>query len=245
VRQAIDIIRTREGADDVRIKGPRDIVTGTDVAAQSAIERALRSAFRGIDFVGEEGEAVESNAARYWLVDPLCGTTNYAAGLAMVAVNIALVEDGRVTLGVMGDAATGDVYVAERRGGAWLDGGGALHVSDRTGLVSVDPTLGPKGRGLAVDLAIKVITAKRWTIRALGTTLVMAHVAAGRIAAAVYARGASPVHLAAGLLLAEEAGAIVTDAQGRPWHLDGPAYVIAATPALHQELLEVTASLRP
>jgi myo-inositol-1(or 4)-monophosphatase len=230
----------------VRTKGPRDIVTGTDLAAQAVMERLLRSAFPDHDFVGEEGEAsAPAQTARYWLVDPLCGTTNYAAGLPMVAVNVALVEDTHVTVGVVGDPASGDVYVAERRRGAWLDGGAALKVSDRTGLVSVDPTLGPKGRGLAVELALGVIAAKRWTIRALGTTLVMAHVAAGRIAAAVYARGASPVHLAAGLLLAEEAGAIVTDTQGRPWLLDSPAFVIAATPSLHQELLEVTTNLRP
>jgi fructose-1,6-bisphosphatase/inositol monophosphatase family enzyme len=72
--------------------------------------------------------------------------------------------------------------------------------------------------------------------------LALPYVAAGHIAGAIYAAGASPVHRAAGLLLAEEAGARITDAQGHPWQLNSPVVVLAASAELHAQLLAVATS---
>jgi hypothetical protein len=79
---------------------------------------------------------------------PCAGTSNYAAGLSLCAVNVALVDQNEVALGIMGDGSTGDVYVAERGGGAWrLTNAGAerLQVSDGSGLISIDPRGGGPG----------------------------------------------------------------------------------------------------
>src|SRR3984893_4526962 len=119
LQAALPIVLDRHGADDVQTKGPRDIVTGTDLAAQAIIERILHERHPEYGFVGEEGRKQVPNTGRYWMVDPLGGTANYAARLPLYALNIALVEGGRVTIAAIADGVTGDLYVAERGFGAW------------------------------------------------------------------------------------------------------------------------------
>jgi myo-inositol-1(or 4)-monophosphatase len=241
LRAALAIVRARQGADDVHAKGERDIVTGTDLAAQATIERVLREHQPDCVFVGEEGDARAPDSGRYWLVDPVCGTANFAAGLPLYAINIALVEDGRVALAGVADGATGDLYVAERGAGAWLLGAGSperLRASGASGLVSLDPNLaGPDElRPFGQAFAVRVLAAGRWDVRMLATTLVLAYVASGKLAAAVYAASNPRVHLAAGLLLAHESGALVTSERGTDWTLEDDVYVVAATPGLHRDL---------
>jgi fructose-1,6-bisphosphatase/inositol monophosphatase family enzyme len=83
---------------------------------------------------------------------------------------------------------------------------------------------------------MRVLQSGRWDVRMFATTLVLAYVASGRLAAAVYASDGPSVHLAAGLLLAQEAGATVTDEGGDDWDLDSSVYVAAATPEMNREL---------
>lgn len=241
LRAALPIVLGRQGADEVHAKGPRDIVTGTDLAAQATIERVLREHHPDCAFVGEEGNHQVPVTGRYWLVDPLCGTANYAARLPLVALNIALVEDGQVTASAVADGATGEVYAAERGGGAWLLSDGnpeRLHANGASGLVSLDPNLaGPDElRPFGQAFAIRVLAAAQWDVRMLATTLALPYLASGRLAAAVYASNGPSVHLAAGLLLAHESGAIVTSERGTDWTLQDAVYVVAATSDLHRDL---------
>ncbi len=239
VEAGLAVVLSRQDAEDVRFKGPRDMVTGTDVAAQAAIERVLRDYDAAIAFVGEEGDpATVPDARRYWLVDPLCGTSNFAAELPFFAVNVALVEDDKVTIGVVADGTTGEVHVAERGGGAFLLGGEQLKVNPKARPVSLDPILPGPARlsRFGTELAIRVLADARYGVRILATTLSLIYLARGRMAAAVYVCGGLPVHFAAGLLIAEEAGAIVTDERGEPWQLFGPIYIAAANPEVHRFL---------
>jgi myo-inositol-1(or 4)-monophosphatase len=242
VRVGLAVVLSRGGADDVRPKGPRDIVTGTDLASQAAIQTELASREPSIAFVGEEGDdASIPQADRYWLVDPVCGTSNFAAELPFYAVNVALVEDGRVTLGVVGDGATGAVYVAERDQGAWLleeAGAHRLRVNPNAEVVNLDPQLPGPGalNRFGVEFAMRALAELRWDVRILSTTLALTYVARGSMAAAVFVCDGSPVHFAAGLLLAEQAGAIVTDQDGVPWRPFGPIFIAAATRELSAEL---------
>jgi myo-inositol-1(or 4)-monophosphatase len=128
-------------------------------------------------------------------VDPLCGTANYAAALPLCAVNVALVEDHNVTLAVIGDGSTGRVYVAERGGGAWrltTAGADRLRVSDASGLISIDPRGGGPGAlrtfGREFATYLPILLDRGWDVRMLGTSLVLAYLAAGGLAAAVCAQ---------------------------------------------------------
>jgi myo-inositol-1(or 4)-monophosphatase len=244
VRAVLPILLARRGADDVRFKGPGDVVTASDLQVESTLQRMLAERHPDVPFVGEEGGQLVPTDGRFWLVDPLCGTANYAAGVPMYAVNVALVEDDQVTLSLVADGATGDVFVAECGRGAWALAGAEprrLRASATNGLVAVDPFLGQPGplSEFGRAFARRAMNGPGLRVRLFASMLVLAYVASGRLAGAVFGSAASPVHVAAGLLLAHEAGATITDAYGQPWSFRGPAFVIGASEELHANLREL------
>jgi myo-inositol-1(or 4)-monophosphatase len=236
-------LQNRSGATDITEKAPNDIVTATDILVQNEIEHILREREPEIAFLGEEGASTAVlKAPRVWLVDPICGTSNYAAGLPLFATNVALVEDGQIVAACVADGGTGDICVAEAGRGAWLvDSAGLrpVRADARSRMLSVDPDLS-SGQGPAAfptAFAIQAIQRRRWDIRVLSSTIGLLYVATGRLAAAVYAPfGQSALHVAAGALIAEEAGARVTDHAGAPWTIDSPILVVGATNELQVEL---------
>jgi myo-inositol-1(or 4)-monophosphatase len=193
----------------------------------------------------ESGKDRIPEFGRYWLVDPLCGTSNFAAGIPLYATNIALVEDNQVTIGVVADGVTGEIYVAQRGEGAWLleQRPQRLMVDANALPVNVDPGLpGPGKLGpFSTEFALRVIAEGRLDVRILSTTLPLAYLARGRLGAAVFACAAPPVHVAAGLLVAHEAGARVTNEVGEPWNVFGPIHIAAANATIHDELRRIAA----
>jgi len=242
VGRALDLARRRVGADAITSKGGRDLVTATDVAVEDAIRDLMTSAL-GFPAVGEErGGEAPADGSPYWLVDPICGTRNFASGNPLYCVNLALVEGGQITLVVVGDSSTGEIHVAERGGGAWAITGGSpclLTTSgeNRTVVVELGPSTGAR-REHAARFMAGAIRADSWDLRALGTTLSLAYVAAGRVAAYVLF-STSAVHAGAGSLLVTEAGGVLSDIDGRPWSIQSDSIVASADPRLHRELLDL------
>lgn len=247
VRIALDLMVRRVGADRVASKGGRDLVTETDVAVEDAVRASLLARYPDWTVVGEERGGEDSVGDRpYWLVDPICGTRNFASNLPPYAVNVALVEDGVVTASVVGDGGRGDRYYAERGQGAYRlapDGQRRLGVDDATDTLDVEPgSIVPSPHiARAADFLHAAILANRWDVRTLGSTLSFAHVATGQMSGYLLFKTSSPVHTAAGCLLAQEAGALVTDHAGRPWDLTTTALLAVATPALQSDLLRMLA----
>jgi myo-inositol-1(or 4)-monophosphatase len=239
VRVGLDVALSRSGADDVQAKAGVDIVTGADLATERAIRSALEQRCPGVPIVGEEGGGdVPANGGAYFLVDPICGTRNYASHLALFCTNVALIEHGVATIAVVGDGGTSELCFAERGRGAFRETGDRLRVSDGSviGLELggkppyTDPSLSPLVAALAAD--------GRYYLRLLGSTLALAKVASGDLAALVLlTETADPLHTAAGCLLAEESGALVSDRAGRPWTLQTRSLLLAATPTLQEQLL--------
>ena len=247
VERALDLARRRVGADDITSKGARDVVTATDVAVEDAV-RGIMSDALGFPVVGEErgGEAPADGSA-YWLVDPICGTRNFASGIPLYCVNLALVEGGQITLAVVGDPSTGEIGVAERGGGAWALKDGArrpLTTSDRSRTIVID---NGKSKGArrehAAQFTAGAIRADRWDFRSLGTTLALPYLAAGRISAYVVF-GVSAIHTGAGSLLVTEAGGTLSDIDRQPWTIHSDSLVASATPELHRELLDLARAAR-
>lgn len=238
-REALALASAGTGTVQAKPGRNRDVVTDADVAVEDLLRSRLGDAL-GLPVVGEErgGEAPE--ATPYWLVDPICGTRNFASGIPLFAVNLALVEDGQITLAIVGDGSSGAVHLAEKGEGAWTltgDDGHRLSVSPDSAVVDVGifPPTGPR-RGAAAAFLAALVEGDRWDLRTLGTTLSLAYLAAGRLAADV-CFAASALHFGAGALLASEAGATVTDLQGAPWGIASTSLLVAATPELHGELL--------
>jgi myo-inositol-1(or 4)-monophosphatase len=247
VRDALQVIADRTDSDQVTQKGRLDVATGTDVRSQEVIRTQLAQAFPQHAFVGEEeGRDAAPSSESYWLVDPICGTWNFVSRIPLCCVNVALVEAGRVVLGVVGDAGTGEIWVAERGRAAWLLTGDTLHRTRAMADSSIF-VLAPGRRSGAEGVSRASVVAEavrhgHWELRMLGSTVDLAYLAAGRVAGVWHPNTTAPLHFAAGTFVASEAGAVVTDEAGLPWGLSSTSLVAAATTEVHAALLGLVAA---
>jgi myo-inositol-1(or 4)-monophosphatase len=244
-RAAGEVLRGAFGEEQaVRHKGEVDIVTETDEKAEAVIKEILLGSFPSYGMLAEEGGELAGKDAR-WIVDPLDGTTNYAHGLPIFCVSIALEKDGEVALGVVHDPVSRETYVAERGGGATLDGK-TLRVSRTAELIQALVATGfPYDREeLPAALEMFGRFARRTrSVRRLGSAaLDLCYVAAGRLDG-YYDRGVKAWDVAAGVLMVEEAGGTVTDYASGPLDLAGEK-VVASNGPLHPSLLEVIGERR-
>lgn len=241
-RRGLELARGRVGADEITRKGGRDLVTATDTAVEDEIRRVVGDASPH-PVVGEErGGDVPTDGSPYWLLDPICGTRNFASGIPLYCVNLALVEGDRISLAVVGDASIDEIQFAEHGRGAWAinhEGRRQLFTSAQNQTIVVEPgrAIGAS-REHAARFASDVIWADRWDIRNLSSSLSSAYVSAGRVAAYVLFSG-SALHTGAGTLLVAEAGGSVSDIGGAPWTLRSDSLLASADPGLHRELVDM------
>jgi myo-inositol-1(or 4)-monophosphatase len=247
-RRGLSLAQEMAGAG-ASIKQGRDVVTGADVAVEDLITEMLRDAFEEPVIGEERGGDRPADDTAYWLVDPICGTRNYASGIPLYCVNIALVEHDDVVGAVVADASTDEITVAERGRGTWTlanDHIRCVAASDQSRTIVVeDGKSTGQLRGHAAACMAAVVRADRWDFRSLGTTLALPYLATGRIAAYIVFSASAPVHSAAGSLLATEAGCILSDVEGNPWRLGSRTLVAAATAELQEQLLDLAQGSRP
>jgi myo-inositol-1(or 4)-monophosphatase len=249
VREALAAAHAGAAGVQVEAKGALDVVTDVDVRVEDVVRGVLRRELGDTAAVlGEErGGADVGSGGTFWVVDPICGTRNFASGTPLWCVNLALVEDGAVTAAVVGDPSRGDELVVAQRGeGAWaLDATGAstrLAVSRASETVAFEDShsAGPE-RERCARFVGALIRAHAHELRSLSTSLTLPYLAAGRVAA--YAMfWTSAIHAAAGAFVAAEAGAVVTDLDGAPYGIESSSLLAAADAALHAELLALAAA---
>lgn len=264
------ILRERyERVGEVTYKSPKDVVTEVDHLSEALILGAIRERFPGDGILAEEsgehrgrgpggrtpkgrsgtapGDRAEAaarslSAGRTWIVDPLDGTVNYANGLPIFCVSVALVVDGRPAVGVVVDPMRGETFWATADGPAML-GERVLAASTKDKLGDFVIQLALAGR--AVSSRIRAVRKAVRVSRNVGSAaLAFTYVAAGRFDAAVQSAGMSAWDIAAAGLISERAGALVTDAEGGPWFDVQRATrtfgCVAAPPAHHAELLRLS-----
>ncbi|MGX6601344.1 inositol monophosphatase family protein [Micromonosporaceae bacterium Da 78-11] len=232
-------------------KSPGDFATEADVEAEKAIVEVLR-ARPGDAVLGEEsGQSGPADADRTWLVDPLCGTLNYAARSMLVAVNVALRTRDGITAAAVADPFSDEVF--------WTDGVTAhrrhagsdepLVPSSSTSLVDVnlDPPFGNAAPFRAAGLIADREFLARYRPRVLSTTLALTWVAAGRRAAYVTDGDLrDSVHFAAGIALCRAAGCVVTGIDGGPALTGVNGLLAAADAETHAALLaRIPAAVEP
>jgi myo-inositol-1(or 4)-monophosphatase len=228
----------------VREKGPRDLVTAADLAAERCIIGVLGARFPRIGFLGEEGGRRGSASEDHWVVDPLDGTIGFVSGLPTFAVCIALARGGRIESGVVLLPRLGELFVAERGRGAYLNGrrirvSRTRRLRDALLILWHDHSVW-RDRPLRERLAGLARRARG--VRSEGAGFSLAYVAAGR-ADAYWEQSAAPWDVAAGALLVAEAGGRASDARGRPLELDEPT-IVATNGKLHNQVLRHLASGR-
>jgi myo-inositol-1(or 4)-monophosphatase len=220
-----------------------DYVTDTDRASEHAIAEVLRSE-TGLPVLGEEEGG--DRAERYWVVDPLDGTTNFIHGLPVVGVSVALVDRDRPAAGAVHAPFLGSSWVGARGSGAEVRDGRAparpLRVSARDPDEAVVGTGFPFRRKDVLDRYLAMFGAALERFEDLrrpgAASLDLAWTAAG-VFDGFFELGLSAWDVAAGGLLIEEAGGRVTDWSGGPDYLSGD--ILAGPPAVHEVLLRLAA----
>ena len=227
-------------ARDVQEKASGDYVTEVDREAERAIGSLLRAEAPEVAVVGEElGGQAGRRSGRFWLVDPLDGTTNFFHGLPVFAVSVALLEGGRPVAGAVHAPMLGLTFSGAAGLGA-AEGGRPLRVSSRDPATAVVATGFPfrvKDRLPEYERLLRPALRRFEDLRRPGAaSLDLAWVAAGSLDG-FFELGLSPWDVAAGGLLVEEAGGMVTDWAGGADYLSGD--ILAGNPAVHATLVEL------
>jgi len=242
-RAAGEVLLDWQGRFGVREKGPADLVTEADLAAQNTIREILLGAFPDHRFLGEEdtsedGDAGDESLFR-WIVDPLDGTTNYVHGIPIFSVSVALEKAGEILVATVLNPVSGECFTAQAGQGAYL-GDKPMRASETTRIEDalVAASFPPRTAPDSLDVArfVAVLPYCR-AVRRLGSAaLNLCYVAAGRLDA-YWASNAKTWDVAAGLLLIREAGGIVTAIDGGPLNLAHPLLAAASTESLHEQFV--------
>jgi len=220
----------------VTTKTDRTPVTAADVDCERAIRAIILEAFPEHGFYGEETGRSEGGGDALWLVDPIDGTKGFVRNYPFFSTQIALMEAGRLRLGVSNGVMFDEIAWAERGRGAWLNGA-RLQVSEQQELDGCAVSTGNL-RSLAQTQgwqALGDIVARADRIRGYGDFYHYHLLAAGKIEAVIES-DVNILDVAALAVIVEEAGGRFTDLNGKPPALDMRS-VLAANPRLHRRLL--------
>lgn len=242
-RQAGALLQSGFGSDiQVRHKGSIDLVTEMDHRSEAFLLERIQTRYPTHQIIAEESGLRAGSQEQVWHIDPLDGTVNYAHGIPIFAVSIAYQEAGELLLGVVYDPMRDECYTAERGRGAWLNGQ-RLKVSataelDKSLLVT----------GFAYDIRVNpnnnldhyaAFALRSQGVRRLGSAAIdLGYVAAGRFDG-YWELSIETYDIAAGALLVQEAGGLVSDVRGGPDFLRQPPSIVAANPAVHAQMLEI------
>jgi myo-inositol-1(or 4)-monophosphatase len=217
------LLERYEKVERIDFKSAKDVVTEVDHLSEALIVDAIRAAYPSDGIIAEEsgehatgaGHAPTAGVGRAWVIDPLDGTINYANGIPFFCVSIALVEAGRPIVGVVYDPMRSETFAATDDGPATLNGH-EIRASRKELVSDFVVSMALSGRGLinrnrAVRKAVRVP-------RSMGSAaLALAYVGNGRFDAFAQQGGLSSWDIAAAGLIAERAGAIITDLEGGSW----------------------------
>jgi len=238
-----EVVARHYGSTQVRFaKSATDFATQTDIDAENAIMSILAEHRPDDARTGEEsGSAGTASSSRRWLIDPLCGTLNFAATTPLTVVNVALIGESRCIAAAAADPIAGETF--------WTDGSGAfvrhgdedssLQPSAVSGLVEINCD-GPLDRQFVGGQLISDPSLRAaYGPRVISSTLGVSWVAAGRRAAYI-SDGAfrANLHFASGIAICQAGGCVITDLAGDPLNT-GRGLVISADPTTHQRVLSI------
>ncbi|MFI5977176.1 inositol monophosphatase family protein [Streptomyces sp. NPDC051452] len=249
-RHAGELLRDGRPADLAVTKtksSPIDVVTEMDIAAEKLITDLISARRPDDGFLGEEGASVAGTSGVRWVIDPLDGTVNYLYGLPTWAVSIAAEYDGETVAGVVAAPMRGETYHAVRGGGAWATGAwqGERALGCRPAppldqaLISTGFNYVTEVRAHQAEVAGRLIPRFRDIRRGGSAAIDLCDVACGRLDG-YYERGLNAWDVAAGDLIAREAGALTG---GRPGERPSRELTVAAVPGVFEPLQELLEDL--
>ncbi len=236
------ILQSGVGTDlKIRHKGRIDLVTKIDQLSEDFLVGEINKRYPGHTIITEETGHHQGHADHCWYLDPLDGTANYAHGIPIYCVSIAYVENQKAQLAVVLDPTRPECFSAERGKGAWLNGQ-PIQVSRIGELVDGILETGfpyhtETWRNNLDNFSRFFYEAQ--SVRRFGSAaLDLCYVAAGRTDG-YWQIESHAWDIAAGALLVQEAGGLVTNLDGGPDFFQEPYCVVAANPQLHPKMLKV------
>ena len=248
VRRVGSLIRKKVGHVQVYEKGPADLVTEADLAAQELVRELLTQSHPEHLLIGEEDSAQwrashdPRNTEFAWIVDPIDGTTNYAHGVPFYCVSLAMAHRGELVVGAIFDPNQDECFSASRGHGAFLNGR-PIHPSPTTHLDHALFATSFPAHVQRDDPDVRCfmrIVDRTQSIRRTGSAaLNLAYVACGRFDVAS-AYKTKLWDFAAGTVLVQESGGVITTWRGEPIPLADTPHLATATPELSETLLACT-----
>ena len=241
-RNAGDLIqRSSENISQLTInkKSKNDFVSEVDRMAEQEIIQIIKQAYPDHGIIAEESGEQKGNDFT-WIIDPLDGTTNYLHGYPQYAVSIALKKGNKIELGVVYDPLKDELFTATRGGGAMLNNR-RIRVSKQidlsTALLGTGfPFKYPQHLDAYIGM-FKTLTPATAGIRRAGSAAIdLAYLATGRLDG-FWEIGLKEWDMAAGVLLIQEAGGVITDFSFKDQYLRS-GNIIAGNPKMHQAIFQ-------
>ncbi|MBQ6813937.1 MAG: inositol monophosphatase [Lachnospiraceae bacterium] len=250
MKSAGEIMRQQRKDCDIYVKGKSDFVTAVDLKVQEYIFNSLREKYPWIGFIGEENstdmdDKIE-NQKFQWILDPIDGTTNYIYGYNLSAISLALKDSDKIVWGAVYNPFTDEMFSAKRGEGAYLNGQ-QINVTIKKDLSECLVAVGtsPYYKEIAENVFRKITEIYKQTldIRRTGSAaLDLAYVASGR-QDAYFEYNLKLWDYAAGAIILEEAGGIISDVEGeKPTYVGISNIVASCNEDIQKEILSILKS---
>lgn len=231
----------KDGVHYTKSEHRGDAVTKADLLSDKIITSAIKKKYPKHGIISEESGKSNVDSEYVWIIDPIDGTFNFATGIPLFGVMVALAHKTRIVLSAIYLPATEEFFFAKRGKGAYLNGK-RIHcsrVSDFSASAGIGPTwLRPRAVRF-IGRMIKHSKNKRMMFNGYGSIAVdAAYIAAGRrdwfAAFGAHVHDYAPISL-----LMQESGCKITNTGGEPWTMKD-LEIVAANPVLHKQLLKLT-----
>ncbi|MGE3817927.1 MAG: inositol monophosphatase [Isosphaeraceae bacterium] len=247
-REAGGLLMEAFGKVKAKEKGPADLVTEADFASQERIAQRIRETYPGHTLLAEEeGADTDFNNPWRWVVDPLDGTMNFAHGFPCWVVSIGLEHSGNLVAGVVHVPLTGQTYSASLGNGATLDGE-RIRVSPvdqlRTSLITTGLPTNFEADADRQTAYMRRFSTRTHSLRRTGSSAWNLALLASGACEVCYATVMHPWDAAAGVLLIQEAGGVVSRLDGEPYDLYG-LEILASNGRVHQEAVSALSEAWP
>ncbi len=222
-------------------KGPIDLVTEADTESEKIIIETIKTAFPDHQILAEESGLNNGEADHKWIIDPLDGTTNFSHQLGLFSISIAFALNGKIVLGIVLNPVTGELFTGEKNKGAFLNGqpikvSRSLSVAESL-LVTGFPYNFKELLDPIMTRFSNCLKASQG-IRRLGSAAIdLCYVACGRFDG-FWEQNLKPWDTAAGVLIAKEAGAVVTDFSNKPFDIEKKE-ILTTNGNIHNELISL------
>ncbi len=236
--KAGEIVKGHFNTDILKeLKEDTSIVTLADKESEEIIKKIILEKFPDHSILGEETGMTDKNSEYLWCIDPIDGTSNFANGIPIFGISIALVHKGEIQMGVVYNPIINTLYYAEKGKGSYFNDKRVFVSKDEKdhSIVSISASRRKQKEEFFRSLA-SFVPEKFRSLRIMGCCVLdLAMVARGSTEANIQI-GLSPYDFAAGVLLVQEAGGMITNFDGTPWKFPHN-YFIASNGVFHDLLV--------